>query len=118
MQAPTSRPQPLARSTKRAVAASVGGMLAVALVSATPNSPFSPVLPAGYEPSGPLRWISDLIGLGRLNTTGLIAAGLVATAAAAAAFLFIVREAWNNRISMRTVAILTLSFHAAVLTLP
>jgi alpha-1,6-mannosyltransferase len=93
-------------------------MLAVALVSATPNSPFSPVLPAGYEPSGPLRWVSDLIGLGHLNTTGLIAAGLFATAAAAAAFLFIVREAWNNRISMRTVAILTLSFHAAVLTLP
>jgi alpha-1,6-mannosyltransferase len=93
-------------------------MLAVALVSATPNSPFSPVLPAGYEPSGPLRWISDLIGLGHLSTTGLIAAGLVATAAAAGAFLYVVREAWNNRISMRTVVILTVSFHAAVVTLP
>ncbi len=93
-------------------------MLAVALVSATPNSPFSPVLPDGYEPSGPLRWISDLIGLGHLNATGLILAGLIATASAAAAFLFVVREAWNNRISMRAVALLTIAFHVAVISLP
>jgi hypothetical protein len=118
MRSTTSRPLPLARSTRRAVAASVGSMLFVALVSATPNSPFYPVLPLNYEPSGPLRWVSDLIGLTHLTPMELVVVGLLATTSAALGFLLMLREAWNGRMSMRTVLLLALAFHVAVLTLP
>jgi hypothetical protein len=118
MRTPTSRPLPLARSTKRAVAASVGSMLFVALVSATPNSPFYPVLPTGYEAWGPLRWISDFVGLNDLGPMALIVVGVLATTSAAVGFLLILREAWNGRMSLRAVLLLALAFHVAVLTLP
>lgn len=118
MRTSTSRPLPLARSTRRAVAASVGSMLFVALVSATPDSPFYPVFPPGYEPSGPLRWISDFIGLNQLTPMALIVVGLLATTSAAVGFLLILREAWNGRLSLRTVLLLAIAFHVAVLTLP
>lgn len=93
-------------------------MLFVAVVSATPNSPFFPVFPEGYEPSGPLRLLANLLQLGRLNTTGLMVIGLLATASAAVGFLLVLREAWNRRISMRTVMILSVIYTVVVLTLP
>ena len=93
-------------------------MLFVAVVSATPESPFYPRLPADVEPTGPLRWFADVIGLGHLDTMGLMVVGLLATASAAAGFLLVVREAWNGRLSMRTVIILTLVYLGVVLTLP
>jgi hypothetical protein len=93
-------------------------MLFVALVSATPRSPFHPVLPQNYEPGGPLRWISDLVGIGRLSTTGLMVVGLLATITAAVGFVLVLREAWHGRLSMRTAVILAVAFHLAVLMLP
>jgi alpha-1,6-mannosyltransferase len=93
-------------------------MLFVAVVSATPQSPFYPRLPTGLEPTGPLRWFADLIGLGHLDTAGLMFVGLLATASAAAGFILVVREAWNGRLSMRTVLILVVIYHAVVITLP
>jgi len=116
MRAPTTRPLPPARSTTRAIGASIASMFFVALVSATPASPFHPVLPE--EPGGPLRWISDLIGLGNLSTMGLVFVGLLATATAAIAFLLVLREAWHGRITLRTVLLLALGYHLAVLMLP
>jgi alpha-1,6-mannosyltransferase len=93
-------------------------MFFVALVSATPRSPFFAVLPREMEPTGPLRWISDLVGIYRLSETGLMILGLVTTAAAGAAFLLLVREAWHERVSMKTIVILTIAYHAVVITLP
>ena len=97
---------------------SVGGMVLVALVAATPNSPFPPVLPRGMEPTGPFRWLSDLLGLGSLNATALMFVGLLATTTAAIGFILVLREAWNGRLSMRTVLILSVIYVVAVLTLP
>ena len=77
----------------------------MALVSATPRSPFHAVLPADYESSGPLRWLSDLIGLSHLDTTALVIVGLLATVSAAAAFIYVLREACSSSpipISRRT----------------
>lgn len=111
-------PHTVSPGTRRAVAASVISVFVVALVSATPRSPFFAVLPADYEPSGPLRWVADLVGLNRLSEGGLMAVGVFAMAGAAAGFLLIVREAWNERLSMRTVVVLAVVFHAVVLMLP
>jgi alpha-1,6-mannosyltransferase len=97
---------------------SVVGVLVVAVVSATPRSPFYPVLPNGVEAQGPLRWIADAIGLHRLDDAGLMLAGSVAVTFAALGFVLILREAWNQRVSVRLVILLAIAFHMLVLTLP
>src|SRR5262245_9301256 len=111
----TSRLDP---ATIRAIAASIVGMLAVAIVSATPRSPFYPVLPDGDQANGPLRWIADGVGLQHLGDYGLMLAALIAVVGAAIGFILILREAWHRRISMRLVWILAIAFHLIVLTLP
>ena len=103
MRLSSRRSEPLSPSAIRAVAASTFGVLLVAIVSATPRSPYYPVLPDGVEAQGPLRWIADAIGLQHLGDGGLMIVGLVAVAVAAFGFILILRESWNRRISMRLV---------------
>jgi len=93
-------------------------MLFVAVVSATPRSPFYPRLPRDVEAFGPLRWFSDLIGLPMLNDLGLMIVGLLATGAAAIGFILVLREAWNGRLAMRWVILLAVAYHALILFLP
>jgi alpha-1,6-mannosyltransferase len=90
----------------------------VAIVAATPDSPFPAILPNGYEPTGPFRWIADLLFLRALGHTGLMILGFLATASTGVAFLLVLREAWHGRLSMRAVAIMAVVFHVVVLTLP
>jgi Glycosyltransferase family 87 len=111
-------PSTLVPNARRAVAASVLGMFFVAIVSATPNSPFYPVLPLGMEAATPLRWLSGVLGLGHLDITALMLVGLLATVSAAIGFVLLIRECWAGRIPVRTVVILVLAFHAIVLMLP
>lgn len=118
MQIATARPLPLAPGTKRAVWASAATMLFVALVASTPRSPFHSVLPRDFEPGGPFRVLSDVLGLGRLGQTGLFVVGILATTAAALAFLLLLREAWHGRLTLRTVAIVAVAAHVVVLMLP
>src|SRR5262245_44340153 len=118
MQASVERPSALVPNAKRAVAASISGMVLVALVPATPNSPFYPVLPTGMEAANPLRWLSSVLGLGHLDITALMFVGLLATISAAIGFVLLVREAWAGRIPVRTVVLLAIVFHAIVLMLP
>jgi glycosyl transferase family 87 len=105
-------------SAVRATAASVAGMLLVAIVSSTPNSPYYPILPDGVQAEGPLRWIADLLQLQRLDDAGLMLVGLVAVVAAAVGFILILREAWHRRVSVRMIVLLAIAFHVIVLTLP
>jgi Glycosyltransferase family 87 len=118
VQASLERPSSLVPNAKRAVAASIIGMVFVAIVSATPNSPFYPVLPTGMEAANPLRWLSSVFGLGHLDITALMFVGLLATISAAIGFVLLVREAWAGRIPVRTVVLLAIAFHAIVLMLP
>ena len=112
------RSKQLPPSAIRAVVASTLGVFLVAIVSATPRSPYYPLLPDGVEAQGPLRWIADLLGLQRLDDAGLMLVGLIAVGAAAFGFILILRESWNRRISMRMVFVLAIAFHVLVLTLP
>jgi hypothetical protein len=115
---PEERPFSLVPNARRAVAASILGMVFVAIVSATPNSPFYPVLPTGMEAANPLRWLSGVLGLGHLDITALMFLGLLATVSAAIGFVLLIRECWAGRIPVRTVVILAVAFHAIVLMLP
>src|SRR3954463_12305837 len=105
-------------SAVRATAASVVGMLAVAIVSSTPDSPYYPILPDGVQAEGPLRWIADVLQLQRLDDARLLLVGRIAVVAAAAGFILILREAWHQRVSVRMIVLLAIAFHVIVLTLP
>jgi hypothetical protein len=118
VQLTSERPYALVPNAKRAVAASILGMFFVAIVSATPNSPFYPVLPTGMEAANPLRWLSGVLGLGHLGITALMVVGLLATVSAAIGFVLLMRETWAGRVPVRTVVLLVLAFHAVVLMLP
>src|SRR4051794_41878803 len=88
-------------SAVRATAASVVGMLAVAIVSSTPNSPYYPILPDGVQAEGPLRWIADLLQLQRLDDAGLMLVGLVAVVAAAGGFIPVPSAGWAGPVWVR-----------------
>ena len=118
MRTATARPLPLAPATKRAVWASASSTVFVATVAATPRSPFHSVLPRGFEPGGPFRLVSDLVGLGGLSATALFLIGIAATTCAGLAFLFVLREAWHGRLPLRRVMLIAVAFHLLVLTLP
>jgi hypothetical protein len=101
-----------------ALGASAASFLFVALVAAAPGSPFTPVLPAGSEASGPFRWLAELVRLDAVHGSALAAIGVVAVAGAAAAFAFLAWEAWRGTIATRTVLWLAVVYHAALLLLP
>jgi hypothetical protein len=118
-------PAPRARAVEgaspdawRAIALAVAGFVACATFAAAPGSPFQPVLPAGAEPSGPFTALASAIGLDRLAGTWLIAAGVAATALAVAGFLVLLRETWRGSVSLRTILVLVVVCHVAVVTLP
>ena len=97
---------------------SATSVVAVALVAATPGSPFQPILPTGAEPAGPFRWLAELVGLDALQTNALAAAGVLAVSFAAVAFLLVLREAWRGTVTLGTVVWLAVAYHAVVLLLP
>ena len=78
---------------RRAIAASVASMTVIALIAATPGSPYQPVLPEETG-AGPLGVLARLLWLHRLPHGVLIALGFVAMMAAGIAFLLVL-YAWS-----------------------
>lgn len=107
-----------ARTRTTALGASVASFLFVALVAATPDSPFTPILPEAGRARGPFRWLAELVGLDALHGSALAAVGVVAVACAAGAFLLVLRECWRGTISPGTVIGLAIAYHVALLFLP
>ena len=100
----STRSEPCPQRGARRRGASVAGMLLVAIVSATPRSPYYPVLPDGVEAQGPAsvdRRPAAAAAPGRRRADARRARSR--SAAAAFGFILILREAWHQRISMRMV---------------
>jgi Glycosyltransferase family 87 len=107
-----------ARSRSRAaIALVVVGFALVALVAAAPHSPLQPILPAGGD-SGPVRSLADAMGLDLVHGASLVALAVVAICVAASGFLLVLRSAWRGELSVRTVVVLSVAFHAGVVMLP
>jgi alpha-1,6-mannosyltransferase len=102
---------------RRAVTASIATFSAVAIIAATPNSPYHPVLPEA-QGSGPIGLLSRLLFLDALPHGVLIVLGFIAMIAAGVAFLLVLWGAERGEVSTRTVVTLALAYHAAVLLLP
>jgi len=105
-------------SRNLAIAGSLASFLVVATVAAAPGSPFTPVLPEGARSRGPFRWLAELVGLGQVHGGALAAIGVLAAALAAGAFLLLLREAWRGTLRPRTILVLAVVYHLALLALP
>jgi hypothetical protein len=101
-----------------ALGCSAASIVLVATVAAAPGSPLQPVLPRGANTTGPFSALARLVALDALHGSAAAAMAAVAMAVAAGGFLFLLREAWRGRVSARTVLILAVVAHIAVLTLP
>jgi alpha-1,6-mannosyltransferase len=112
------RPRDPSRHATLEIGSSILGVLLVALVASVPGSPLQPVLPAGVAPTGPFAWLARALALDALSDPALAAAGVVAVGFAAGSFLVVLRAAWQGRVGVRTVVVLTIGFHLVVLTLP
>lgn len=106
------------RTRAFALGASVASFLFVAVVAATPGSPFTPILPAAGRAGGPFRWLAELVGLDAVHGSALAIVGIGAALFAAAAFLLVLRECWRGSISPRVVLWLAVAYHAGLLFLP
>jgi alpha-1,6-mannosyltransferase len=103
---------------RRAVAASALSIVAVALVAATPNSPFHPVLPVQAETGGPIRMVAGLFLLTHLSNDMLVMIGLAAMIAAGASFLLVLRACARGLLPVRTVITLAVAYQVVILLLP
>ena len=102
---------------RRAIIASVATFSAVALIAATPRSPFHPVLPESHG-NGPVGVLARLLFLDRLPHGVLIVIGFLAMISAGIAFLLVLWAAERGDISTRRVVTLAIGFHVVVLVLP
>lgn len=118
-----SRVQALQRSVdgwitgRRTIISSIATFSAVAIVAATPRSPYHPVLPE-TQGNGPVGFLSRMLFLHELPHGALIVIGFVAMIAAGVAFLLMLWAAERGEVSTRTVVTLALVYHAVVLLLP
>jgi alpha-1,6-mannosyltransferase len=98
----------------------VAGYGILAVIAGAPNSPLATPLPVGARPP---RWAADLarvLGVDRAGRSVLIAVSLLIVAALVAAFVFLLVEAWSNRVRLSSVLVaagasLTISVAAPVL---
>lgn len=94
------------------------GILFMAIVAATPGSPYQPPLPTGGQPHGILRDVAVAIHLDRFQGDPLLAIGVLAALLATAAFLLLLREAFRGRVSVGAVAVVVVGAHALLLLVP
>jgi alpha-1,6-mannosyltransferase len=94
------------------------GILFMAIVAATPGSPYQPLLTPRGQPRGILRDVAVALHLDRLQGDPLLAIGVVATLLATAAFLLLLREAFRGTVSVRAVAVVVVGAHALLLLVP
>jgi hypothetical protein len=103
-------------------AAAVGlaglGVAVMAVMAATPGSPYQPVLTPEGAPAGPLRALAGAIGLDALLGTPLVIASTVIAALATAAFLVLLREAFRGRVPTAWIVGLVIAAHVLILFVP
>lgn len=104
--------------SRLALVGSATGIALVSLVAAVPGAPLQPKLPPGVVPRGPIAALARAIGLDVLSSASLVTISVVAVAFGAAAFLFLLREAWRGHVSLRSIVLLAIAAHVVVLTLP
>jgi hypothetical protein len=106
------------RSAPLAVALSALTLFAMAVVAAGRGSPYQPLLTPNGRSRGWLRDLAVGVGLERLTGNPLLAVAVVASVAAVAAFLLLLRATWRGRVPLAAVALVVVAAHVLLLFLP
>jgi len=102
----------------RALILAGAGIIAMAIVAATPGSPYQPRLTARGQPTGIVRDVAVWLHLDRIPGDPVLAVGVFAMLLATGAFLYLLRAAFRGEVSVRSVAVLVILAHALLLLLP
>jgi alpha-1,6-mannosyltransferase len=102
----------------RALLLTAAGIVAMAIVAATPGSPYQPRLTARGQPHGIVRDLAVWLHLDRIPGDPLLAVGVLAMLLATGAFLYLLRAAFRGQVSVRGVAALVVGAHALLLLIP
>jgi Glycosyltransferase family 87 len=102
----------------RALALTAAGIAAVTIVAAAPGSPYQPRLIARGQPHGIVRDVAVWLHLDRIPGNPLLAAGVFAMVLATAGFLFLLRAAFREEVSVRAVAVAVVAAHCLLLLVP
>jgi hypothetical protein len=90
----------------------------MAVVAASPGSPYQPVLTPNGQPSGPLRDLAVRLGLDRIHGNPQLLIATLVSVAAVAAFLLLLRACFRGLVSVRAVVALVVGAHLALLFIP
>jgi hypothetical protein len=104
-------------ASRAALGALCASVVLTALVAATRGSPLQPMV-SSVEPGGFFGRVAHDLRLGSLPGTALAVLAFVAMAGAVLAFCAAAYGAWRGLVSVRTVVVMALVFHATVLMLP
>ncbi len=105
-------------ASRWAIVATAGSSLVAAITSGVERSPFQARLPEGTHPIAPLRWAAEVAGLHHLTPTGQGVVTTIALAAVGASFLWLAKEAWAGRVSVRSMLWLGLGLFGLAVLMP
>jgi alpha-1,6-mannosyltransferase len=106
------------RGILRPLVVAAAGILAMAIVAATPGSPYQPKLTARGQPHGIVRDVAVWLHLDRIPGDPILAVGVLAMVLAVGAFLYLLRASFRGEVSVAAVAVLVVGAHALLLLLP
>ena len=96
----------------------LGTAAMVALLASRPGSPMTPPLFPGAEAPPFLRWLTRVLGIDALSRDGVGVLAAVALVAAAASFVYALREAWAGRLTLRRIFWVAVILHAVAVIIP
>jgi alpha-1,6-mannosyltransferase len=93
-------------------------LFVMAVVAASPGSPYQPILTPDGQPSGPLRDLAVRLGLDRIHGNPQLLLATVVSVVAVGAFLLLIRACFRGLVSVRAVVALVVGAHVALLFVP
>jgi alpha-1,6-mannosyltransferase len=102
----------------RALLLAAAGIVAMAIVAATPGSPYQPRLTTRGQPHGVVRDLAVWLHLDRIPGDPLLAVGVLAMLLATGGFLYLLRAAFRGQVSVRAVAVVVVAAHGLLLLVP
>jgi len=94
------------------------GLFAMAVIGATPRSPYQPTLTPNGRPKGPLRDLATWLHLDLVHGDPQLAIGVLVALVATAGFLLLLREAFRGTVTVGAIAALVVGAHALLLFVP
>jgi alpha-1,6-mannosyltransferase len=101
-----------------AVGASLAGVLCYAAYASAPGSPFQVARPAGVSATGPFVWLGRTLGFDRVPQAHVVGVGVAVTVFSLITFFALLLAAWRGYLTLRTVLVLVVAYHVAVLMMP